>query len=211
MGGARMERITVYGPQRFDLRPDREQAFAWLSCVESLPCYDIFARNWPDAAALSADLAEPRVAFCREAPDALTVFLTLGPAAERRIDALFARQEYVLASLLNTVCDQLLFQLDRHAAALLGGEAARGGLHIAARLEPGVEYPVSRQRRLFEPLQPALPFARISETGVLYPAKSMMYCVKLSAQAGGAESLHDCARCSQTDCPYRTEKQRIPR
>ena len=83
--------------------------------------------------------------------------------------------------------------------------------YIAARLEPGVEYPVSCQRRLFEPLQPALPFARISETGVLYPAKSMMYCVKLSAQAGGAESLHDCARCSQTDCPYRTEKQRIPR
>ena len=204
MDGAGMERITVYGPESFSLRPDREQAFAWLSCAEGLPCYDAFARSWPEAAALSADLTDPRAAVCREAADDLTVFLTLGPAAERRIDALFARQEYVLASLLNTVCDQLLFQLDRSAAALLGAEAARDGRYIAARLEPGVDYPVSAQRRLFEPLWAALPFVRISQSGVLCPAKSMMYRVRLSAQPCGAETLHDCARCSQTDCPYRS-------
>ena len=198
-----MERVTVFGPERFALAPDADEVFAWLGCAPELPCYETFRAAWPQAAALAKQVAEPRAALCREGA-AMTVFLTLGEAAERQADALFARREYVLASLLNTVLDELLFHMDRQAAAILGEEAARDGLYIAARLEPSLDYPLAEQRRLFAPIQRALPFARVSDTGVLHPAKSMMYRVTLSEHPCSASSLHDCSRCSQPDCPYRS-------
>ena len=203
MDGKRMEKLTVFGADRFDLLPDRVEAFAWLACGEGLPCRDVFEAEWQAATELLRKTAAPQAAILREDAAAMSVFITLGPGAERRAADLFRRERYVLGSLMNTLCDQTLFQMDRQLSPLLQELLAAEGLFIATRLEPRVDLSPAEQRRRFSPLKEALPFARVSRRGALYPAKSMMYCLTLTAEPCGQRLLHDCARCGQTDCPYR--------
>ena len=138
----------------------------------------------------------------------LTVFLTLGPSVEPAVAELFCRERYVAGSLLNTMSDELLFQMDRRSVTLLRDLVSREELFIASRLEPGTEtldaFPLSR----FEPIRSVCPWASLSPRGVIDPVKSMLYGVTLSEHACGFTALHDCSRCSQKDCPYRDAKCR---
>lgn len=198
-----MERITVFGTEDFTLTPDRDEVFGWMRCSADLPCFDIFCGAWDQAVSLLAEHAQPRAALCRDGKEQLTVFLTLGKAAEDCVETLFQRREYVLASLLNTLCDQALFQMNHQLSARLQVLLAVEHRYMASRQEPGIDYAPAEQRQRFEPLRQALPGADISQSGVLSPAKSMMYGVTLSSRFCGETVLHDCTRCSQRDCPYR--------
>lgn len=198
-----MDSLMLFGAEAFDLRPDRQEVFGWLRCEAELPCYDAFLSAWPKAVSVLREHARPRAGLCLAGEEAMTVFLTLGTAVEKQVDVLFQQGEYVLASLLNTLCDEILFQCNHQLSSRLQELLAAEHRFFAARLEPGVDYAPDLQRRFFEPLRAVFPEARISETGVLSPAKSMMYRVVLSRQDCGEHALHDCSKCSQKDCPYR--------
>lgn len=203
-----MERLTVLSAERFALQPDRDEVFGWLQCNAQAACHAAFAADWEPAVRLLRENMAPCAAIAREGGDSLTVFLTLGAAVERRIDLLFSRGEYVLGSLLNTLCDEMLFQMDAQAAEMLRALLAAEHLHMADRQEPVLDFSAAEQRRRFAPMQALFPAVRISEHGTISPAKSMMYGVTLSREACGVTSLHDCARCSQLNCPYRTAERR---
>lgn len=198
-----MESIVVFGPERFSLRPDREKVFGWLGLDRNLPCREAFERAWPAAEAALAASAQPQAATARGADGTLTVFLTLGPQPEARMTAFNRDREYVAGSLLNTMSDELLFRMNRQAASLIGAMLRPEQLYAHSRLEPGVALTASVQREKLRPIQRVLPFARISETGVLYPTKSMMYVIVLSDEPCHMHALHDCAACDQKDCAYR--------
>ena len=198
-----MEGVALFGPDRFSLLSDRERVFRWLGCDRNLPCWQAFDRAWPMASAALKACARPQAAAARGDDDTLTVFLTLGPEPEARMSALFEAREYVAGSLLNTMSDELLFQMDQQAAALVSGLLLSEHVYARSRLEPNVDLTTDVQRKKLLPIQRALPFARISETGVLYPSKSMMYVITVSDQPCHLDMLHDCAACSQKDCLYR--------
>ena len=202
-----MAEMMIFGPDRFLLEPSREEVFSWLMCTEELPCYRAFDTEWEAAVALLHACISPYAAFVRESENSMTVFITLGPQAEAEITRLFEAQHYVAASLLNTLCDEMLFQMDRQAAAIMEDVLAPEGLHIAARMEPVVDLAPDDLSRLSRPLLDAFPDVRVTRQGMLFPTKSMMYCVSLSSTACDNEALHDCSRCSQTNCLYRTVRQ----
>lgn len=197
----------MFGPERFALRPDRGEVFAWLQCGEALPCRAAFEAEWGAATAALRESMLPCAAVWREGA-LMTVFVTLGAAAEERITALFREEAYVRGSLLNTMCDEMLFQMDEQMAALLQEMLAGEGLYIEKRLEPQVDLSPAELIGRFAPLRSALPFARVSEAGTLSPTKSMMYCLTLSGHRCEQHALHDCARCRQKDCLYRDPKTR---
>ena len=197
-----MDKVTVYGPEHFAPRPDAPEAFGWLGCGEDTPCHAVFREAWPEAVRLLRADAGPRAATA-EHGDLLTVFLTLGPEPEKRVDSLFERQAYVLASLLNTLCDQMLFQMNHTFSEMLRRELNAEGRYMADRLEPGAGFRPEAQRLRFAPLREAFPEARISGSGILTPAKSMMYCVRISGHVCDQTMLHDCSKCSQKNCLYR--------
>ena len=198
-----MEGMTVFGPERFPLLPNREKVFAWLGCDRDLPCRRAFERAWPTACGLLAWCMRPQAAIARHCDGSLTVFLTLGPEPEAQASALFARQDYVTGSLLNTMSDEVLFQMNQRVAALVSEMLRSQRVYAHARLEPGVDLTTEVQRDKLAAIRSAIPFARISETGVLFPSKSMMYVITVSDEPCMLDTLHDCAACSQTDCPYR--------
>ena len=198
-----MERITVYSADCFPLHPDREEVFGWLQCGRDLPCRSAYESAWDQAVTLLRSTAAPRAAVLREGRDRLTILLSLGEAAEARSSALFRQREYITGSLLNVLCDQLLFQMDRRAAALLQRDLTGEGLSLSDRLEPGLGLSVADQRQCLAQLEYVFPGVQLSEHGVICPAKSMMYQVMLSRQPCSRTALHDCARCRQKDCLYR--------
>ncbi len=198
-----MEGLTVFGPERFALLPNRDKVFAWLGCDGDIPCRQAFERAWPMAAAALSACMRPQAAVARHPDGTLTVFLTLSPEPESRMSELFRRGEYVLGSLLNTMSDEVLFQMNQQASALLSGMLREERFYAHSRLEPCVDLPAAVQREKLLPIQSALPFARISETGILFPTKSMMYVITVSDEPCHMDALHDCAACGQANCPYR--------
>ena len=206
-----MDGMTVFGPERFSLIPDRNQVFGWLGCGRDIPCRQAFERSWEPAAACLAECMVPQAVIARQEDGTLTVFLTLGPEPEERMSALFQRREYVTGSLLNTMSDALLFQMDRQAALLIGGMLRAERLYIASRMEPGTDLTADLQREKLLPFRELLPFVRISETGVLFPTKSMMYVLTVSDEPCRLEALHDCSVCSQKNCPYRDSDAPVDR
>ncbi len=203
MGGEQMEEIRIFGPEHFPVLPDREEVFRWLGCGGEEPCRGAFEAQWTEAVDCLKECARPLAAALRCGESTLTVFLTLGPGPEDRMSELFRREEYVRGSLLNTLSDEMLFQMDALSGPLLAEMLRREGLWAGSRMEPGVELTLSEQRRRMPPVQRAVPFAGLSDTGVLYPTKSMMYVVRLSREPCAQGLLHDCARCAQKSCPYR--------
>ena len=195
--------MTLFGPERFSLHPNRQKVFGWLGCDRDIPCRRAFERAWEPAAAALMECVRPQAAVARGVGGAMTVFLTLGTMVGERITAHFRRQEYVAGSLMNTMSDELLFQMDGQAAALVSAMLRAERVYASARLEPGIDLTADAQRRALLPVQKAIPFAKISDTGVIYPTKSMMYVITVSDQPCRMDTLHDCASCGQRDCVYR--------
>lgn len=197
-----MDEVTVFGSEHFTLHPDAPEVFGWLGCAENMPCFAAFSGAWTEAEHLLRESIHPQAALA-EHGDLVTVFLTLGSACENCVDTLFQQQKYVLASLLNTLCDEMLFQMNHQFSDLLRQRLQAEHRYMAARLEPGVDFPPDIQRQRFLPLQTIFPDVKISDTGILTPAKSMMYCVTLTQHECDITNLHDCSKCSQKDCIYR--------
>ena len=202
MDGGHMDSMMIFGPEHFTLHPDAPEVFGWLGCGEASPCYTVFREAWPRAVELLGEAMHPMAAWT-EHGDLLTVFLTLGDGPEKQVHSLFERQQYVLASLVNTLCDEMLFQMNRQFSLLLQTQFNAEHRYLADRLEPGIDFCSEIQRQRFAPLQSAFPHVKISASGILTPAKSMMYCVILTRHACDQTKLHDCSTCSQKDCIYR--------
>ena len=202
-----MEKLTIFGPERFALRPDKQEVFKWLQCGEHLPCYSTFSDSWDQAVSMLQKCISPHVVMLRSTDEAATVFITLGPEAEAHVTELFEEQRYIAASLLNTLCDEMLFQMDGQAVALLEEALAPEGLHAASLQEPLVDLSPAELLSHLEPLRSVFPYLNISRHGTLFPTKSMMYRVALTREGCGQSSLHDCSRCNQTTCLYRSSKK----
>ena len=207
MGNEHMERITVYTREHFPIQPDQAEVFHWLQCGGELPCRAAYEAAWDQAVRLLRQTAAPQAAVLREEERHLIILLTLGSQAENQASRLFWRQEYITGSLLNVLCDELLFQMDRLASVLLQRDLAKEGLSMTERAEPGFGLSVEDQRRSLIQMEHVMPDVRISEHGMIFPAKSMMYRVTLSPQGCGNVLLHDCANCPQKDCLYRSVKE----
>ena len=132
----------------------------------------------------------------------MTILLTLGNRAESLSFSLFQRREYIAGSLLNVLCDEMLFQIDDRAESVLRELLAREGLSMARRAEPGHGLDAAEQEHFFERIGSTIPEAHLTEHGALFPAKSMMYGVDLSREECHV-ALHDCSRCPKKDCLYR--------
>ena len=206
MGNERMEKITVYSGEHFPIQPDQAEVFRWLQCGGELPCRGAYEAAWDQAVLLLRQTAAPKASVLREGADRLIILLTLGSRAETLTSRLFQRQEYITGSLLNVLCDELLFQMDRRADLLLQRDLAEEGLSMTERAEPGDGLSVAEQRRCLTQMARVMPEMRISEHGMIFPAKSMMYRVTLSLKGCGSVLLHDCANCPQKECLYRSVK-----
>ena len=199
-----METLTLFHREDFTLRPDQAEILSWLRCGETLPCREAFLLEWDRAASLLESCAEPAAAAAVTAPGELTVLLTLRPEAEASVHRLFLAGEYMAGSLLNTLCDQMLFQMDNQVLPLMQRRLAAEGRFAADRWEPALNAAASELRAKISPMTAVFPWLKVSGSGTLWPTKSMLYGVKLAQEpCGRPMMLHDCARCPQTDCLYR--------
>ena len=199
-----MEKIKMFGAEYFRLIPKQEEVFGWLQCTSNLPCRGAYEAAWEETVALLQKEISPSVVILFEKNQWLDVVLTLGPEAETEASELFKKGKCIHGSLMNVICDEILFQLDGQATVLLEQELAKEGLFMGAHLEPGIGLDQEEQRKALEQMHDALPFLGLSSHGILSPAKSMMYRVMLSYSHCAHSALHDCSQCNQLDCLYRT-------
>ena len=199
-----MEKIKLFGAEYFRLVPNQEEVFGWLQCTQDMPCRTAFEDAWKETVALLQKNTRTSVVILQETDKWLDVVLTLGPDAEIKASELFKQGKCIHGSLMNVICDELLFQLDNQVGVLLEKEFAKDGLFLGTHLEPGIGLEQEEQRKALEQMCQVLPFLSLSCHGILSPAKSMMYRVMLSEAHCTHSALHDCSLCSQRDCLYRT-------
>ena len=195
------EKMMVLEKEAFHLEPNREEVYQWLRLQPQLPVWKAFDREWERALALFGQKVWFRgFAWLRGESEA-AVFLTLGGEVDRAVEQAFAQGQYVLASLLNTLADQSLFQMDMQAGRLLEERWSLQGKYIGARTEAPMDYPLERQRALLA--EKNLPGVTVYESGLFQPTKSLLYCLAITNQPVQGQSTHDCSRCEKTNCPYR--------
>ena len=203
-----MEKIMILSSPDFILAPDRKEVYEWLACPDTLPCRQAYEKRWDQAAELLEQTSVPTAVLIRENKLSLYVFVTIGLHAEKKISALFSNGEYITANLLNTLCDQRLFQIDRQTASRIKAELETEHLFLADRKDPGEEELPQEAEKRFASIKAVLPWAGISKSGILSPTKSMLYRMELSDQPCSTDTLHDCSVCGQKDCLYRDKAYR---
>lgn|GEM_PF-3523115 len=204
-----MEKTTILTKECFRLVPDRDEAFLWLDCSSSIPCRSAFESQWDTAIRILERTSDPNAVIIRGEEKGLSVFVSVGPEAEKAVDSLFSQGEYILASLVNTLCDQRLFQIDHLTASYLTDSLKKEHLYLAERKDPAQEELPQEAVKQLAVIKGILPWAGITESGILMPTKSMFYRIGLSRQACSTDTLHDCSACPQTDCLYRDKAYRI--
>lgn len=202
------ERMIVFQAGDFSLPLVKAELYRWIGAAPDLPAFDAYEAAWADAAARFRAVCAPRCCALADEGDVLTVFLTLGSGPEEAAEQAAAGRRYVAASLLNTMADQALFQMDMQAGRLLEQRLGREGWYIDRRMEAPLDYPIARQRALLAPIACAAG-AEALPTGLFKPVKSMMYRLSLTRTPSKGQATHDCSRCEKAGCPYRGYRQSL--
>ena len=195
-----MENVIRYGREHFPLDLLPEEVLTSLGCGPELPCRPAFLQSWGEAVQMLHRCSDPQAVAIRQG-ETLTVWLSLGAQLDETLCACFQSGRFILAYLLNTLADYMLFQMDELTVAMLRQELSHAGRFIGTRLEPSLDFALSAAH--LTPVRSIVPEAALSAAGSLSPSKSMLFQLLLSPENCLSTGQHDCRRCSQTDCPYR--------
>ena len=205
-----MESLSIQSAGSFQDMPSRDTVLGWLGCAPDAPCHAVFSGAYDTAVSRLRNCMQPCAVLVRGDPRSLTVFLSLGPEPEKTTGALFAAGEYILGSVMDTLCDGTLFQMDRTIAGILEKKLEDEHRYLSAREDPGESFPLSEQVQAIQSVRTVLPYVSISGHGILTPVKSMLIRVRLSETPCAISSLHDCSMCTQEGCVYRDTQPHVP-
>jgi len=136
-----------------------------------------------------------RVAFC---------ICTIGPALEREVTALAARDELLRAVVLDSVGSAAAEAAAEFMDARIQEEAARDGLKTSCRASPGYgDWDIREQRAVFDLLPAERIGVRLSESFMMMPRKSVSLAIHIAEKPARMRSENSCRNCDIEDCPYR--------
>lgn len=130
----------------------------------------------------------------------ILVVMSIGSELQQKIESLSAEDPFngyvldaVASFMTETVSDMVWEGFARRYA--------EDGRHITSFLSPGTkDFTLQQQRVLFDILKPGRIGVQLSDSHLMWPAKSLSGIIGVGQRVVGAESAHDCSVCDRTDC-----------
>lgn len=121
------------------------------------------------------------------------------------IDDLIRNHNFLDGFLLNHISNELLFNASNQMNSQLENTLIRLGLRLTKRHSPGEEkIDLKFQRNILRGLVTETPIkARLTETHMLEPEKSMLYYFGADSEIKSHSTKHDCQTCHSIHCPHR--------
>ncbi|GMQ60109.1 hypothetical protein AN1V17_45090 [Vallitalea sediminicola] len=131
--------------------------------------------------------------------------VTLGGFIDKEIKRYFDNNDYLKGMMLNTIGDQMLFDISNSLFKLLQKEQSDNGINLTSRIEPGSsESSIKFQKTILEKINEKDTTDITITSGYMFsPTKTLSYYYGASANIPPTTVDHDCSKCSNLTCPFR--------
>lgn len=164
--------------------------------LEITTCYSIQENN--------KHLGLPNIDCCKYA---VLCFCSCSEKINLLIDDLFRNNDFLDGFLLNHISNELLFNASNQMNSQLENTLIQLGLRLTKRHSPGEDkINLEFQENILRGLSAETPIrARLTETHMLEPEKSMLYYFGADKEIKSHSTKHDCRTCHSTNCPHRLD------
>ncbi|GMQ63863.1 ASKHA domain-containing protein [Vallitalea maricola] len=131
--------------------------------------------------------------------------VTLGSFIDEEIKRYFDNNDYLKGMMLNTIGDQMLFDISNSLFKLLQKEQSDNGINLTSRIEPGSsESSIKFQKTILDMINEKESTDITITSGYMFsPTKTLSYYYGASANIPPTTVDHDCSKCSNLTCPFR--------
>lgn len=134
---------------------------------------------------------------------------TIGGAIEDRIESLFARREFPVAYMLDSLGSAAVEALAEAVLRAVCAERLSQGLRVTPRESPGhPRWPIEEQRKVFALLPGDRIGVRLNPYCIMTPRKSISFAAGIGPEAKMGSSLSPCQSCDMRGCAYRRAPRR---
>ena len=203
------------------IRMERDIVFKRMNIYETQPNYNEFLAAYNELAEEIPKLVDARGIYVLKKADGrvpmhkglcevshfVYVMVTLGAGISDRCTAYFAEKNYLKGLMIDSIADQLLFNLSDDFYPVIREDVfEKQGYALTVRYQPD-DYiiPIQNQKVILEEADGS-DLLNVSVTeGVMYnPLKTMGYVYGADKNMQIAEKDHDCGLCSNYGCEFRS-------
>lgn len=208
--------------RQFPIEMDRDRVLFLMDCKEDNPVYEQVDEEYQSLRLSLNEYIEPTAGLIlgtitqelandelAEADEAVFVLLSVGKKGSEYVSELFMQGDYLRGMVADAMLDEYLFQMDLAIKPQLIQLARSAGKGIAKRLEAPNGIGMQAQKRIHELLNAEETMHITINQSLMYdPIKSMGLVYLLSENADEFHVEHDCSKCRQKECRFKSGKER---
>ncbi|MCT4686522.1 ASKHA domain-containing protein [Vallitalea sp.] len=131
--------------------------------------------------------------------------VTLGSYIDEEIKRYFDNNDYLKGMMLNTIGDQMLFDISNSLYQLLQKEQSYYDINLTSRIEPGSsESSIEFQKIILDMINEKEPTDITITSGYMFsPTKTLSYYYGASTNIPPSTVDHNCSKCTNPSCTFR--------
>lgn len=205
---------------KIPIRLERDIVFKRMHISESLPNYDEFLNAYNELVQEIPTLVKPQGIYVLkeagikepmhkglcEVSRLVYAIVTLGREISERCTAYFAEKDYLKGLMIDSLADQLLFNLSDDFYPIIRKDIFENqGYALTVRYQPDDHMiPIQNQKLILEETNGENLLGITVTEGFMYnPLKTMGYVYGADKNIEIAEKDHDCTMCSNLECEFR--------
>lgn len=204
---------------RFSRQLNKEDVLHQLSCPQEssaheelqLCCQQLEPFFWSTAVpkaviAFSKAPKDLQGPYLQTGDDVAYLMSTIGGGVEQLAKQYFEKNNYLAAMVLHAMADTYLFGMEKQLLERFRQACKARNVGAEKRLEAPANLPIQAQRLAVQEIDASnLLGVSVTEGLMLYPVKSCWFLVKLTSDCSVFCAKHDCADCTNYNCPNRKE------
>ncbi|MFD3158084.1 ASKHA domain-containing protein [Haloimpatiens sp. FM7330] len=204
----------------FKINLRKQNILKAIDCYENSPAYDMTLDMYSDFENKINDWIDPvgvytiinkndySIPVLKCYSSLICCFVTLGEKISNIVNNHFSNGEYLEAMLLDAMSDDILFQLSSQLFNKIYIDTSNNGLGLSTRYSPGDNnFSMEYQSFILENIKKkeTLPLdVSLSESYMFTPLKSLGFIYGADKNIKKNKLDHDCSRCNNTNCKFRT-------
>lgn len=198
----------------FDKILNKKEVLDIMQCYENSINYNKYCRVYDEVANQSIKHLTPKGYYIiKENSNYIDIdcekiifcIVTLGSHVDEEIKRYFDNNDILKSMMLNSIADQMLYDISNSMFRLLQKEQSIQGVNLTSRIEPGSsESNIEFQKDILDVINNDESTGITLTTGYMFsPTKTLSYYYGASKNLPKNTVDHDCNKCSNLTCPYR--------
>lgn len=193
---------------------NKKEVLDTMQCYEDSANYDEYCKIYEEVVEESLEGITPKGYYLIKDNDnymdndcekVIFCIVTLGNYIDKEIKRYFDNNDFLKGMMLNSIADQMLYDISTSMFKLLQKEQGDQGINLTPRIEPGSsESSITFQKNILDMINEKENTDITITTGYMFsPTKTLSYYYGASANIPPTTVDHDCSKCSNLTCPYR--------